>query len=161
MTRRSIGLVTAGLLLSLTAAVAQQNEQDEAQKAQRLETGRITKIDTKKRILTVHTETAPSSTPQPQQPARTGGGSRGGRGRGGVNFPGGSRPTSTSNKDQGKEFKAVVTEKTTIKDGESNISFLTLSVGDHISIQGQPKGNSDDLNATQIKLVHQDDGGRR
>jgi hypothetical protein len=160
MTRRSIGLVTAGLLLSLTAAFAQQNEQDESQKAQRLENGRITKIDTKKRILTVRTETASSSSPQPQQPARSGGGSRGGR-RGGINFPGGSRPTPTSNKDQGKEFKAVVTEKTTIKDGESNISFLTLSVGDHISIQGQPKGNSDDLNATQIKLVHQDDGGRR
>jgi len=158
--------VTAFLALFLVLAVAPAQTASDAQKAQRLEAGRITKIDTKKRILTVRSEVdIPSSnSPSSQDSGRrgggrtgTGGGSAGGGGRGGRrggggSYPGGSRSPSTSTT-QGKEFKAVVSEKTTIKEGDNNISFLNLNVGDRITVQGLPKGNSNDLDATQILLV--------
>jgi hypothetical protein len=139
------------LVLFLTVAPAQAAP--DAQKAQRLEAGRITKIDTKKRILTVRSEVdIPQSGAQRSQDSGRRGGVRvgGGGGRGGRS--GGSRPTSTSTP-QGKEFKAVVSEKTTLKEGDNNISFLNLNVGDRITVQGLPKGSSNDLDATQILLV--------
>ena len=152
--------MTAFLALFLVLTVAPAQTASDAQKAQRLEAGRITKIDTKKRILTVRSEVdIPSNSPSSQDPGRrgggrtgAGGGGRGGRRGGGGNYPGGGRSPSTSTT-QGKDFKAVVSEKTTIKEGDNNISFLNLNVGDRITVQGLPKGNSNDLDATQILLV--------
>ena len=85
----------------------------------------------------------------------------GGRRRGGVGYPGGGggypggggRPTSTSSsQNKGKEFKVIVTDQTAIKDNVTSIGFDLLRVGDRISIQGQPKGKGDDLQATQITV---------
>ena len=80
-----------------------------------------------------------------------GGGMGGGRRRGGMGYPGGGRPSSTS-KPQGKEFKVTVTDQTAIKDNVTTIGFDLLRVGDRISIQGLPKGKGDDLQATQITV---------
>lgn len=154
----TVAILLAYLLLPLTAAHA-QNEQDKTTGgAQRLTTGRITKIDTKKRTLKVRTQADNPTSSTPRQPQ--GSGRRGGRRRsGGIPFPGpggtggGRQPTSTT-KDQGKEFKVTVTDKTVFKDRENSISFLNLNVGDRILIQGFPKGSGDDLEATQITITN-------
>ena len=77
---------------------------------------------------------------------------------GGVGFPtpgggGDGRPSSIP-RNQGKEFKVTVTDKTILKDGENRLSFLNLNVGDRIQILGLPKGNGDDLEATEISLTN-------
>ena len=174
--RRSLTAFAAVFLLTLTAAYAQNQQDKDTDKAQRLTTGRITNIDTKKRILKVRTATGNSeSIPgEPQDPDRrrrndggfpgTGGrsGRTGGR-RGGIGFPGGvgfptpggggdGRPRSTP-RNEGTEFKVTVTDKTVLKDGENRLSFLNLNVGDHIQILGLPKGSGDDLEATEISLT--------
>src|SRR5436309_11987040 len=115
----TVAILLAYLLPPLTAAHA-QNEQDKTTGgAQRLTTGRITKIDTKKRTLKVRTQADNPTSSTPRQPQ--GSGRRGGRRRsGGILFPGpggtggGRQPTSTT-KDQGKEFKVTVTDKTVFK----------------------------------------------
>jgi hypothetical protein len=164
--RRILTIGFASSFLLAAGAYAQKAQDDTAKRAQLLTTGRITKIDTKKKILKVRTENDHSSTAPSQQPqgtgrrGRIGGGGRRGAGRNGGGFPGGSpfpgggggRPTSQP-RDQGKEFKVVVTDKTAIKEGEGSISFLNLNVGDHISIQGLPKGSGDDMEASQITLM--------
>jgi hypothetical protein len=132
--------------------------------AQKLTTGQITKIDTKKKILTVRE--APLNQPSDSGPTSTGnrrggggGGMGGGRRRGGVGYPGGGggypgggRPSSSSTQNKGKEFKVTVTDQTAIKDNVTTIGFDLLRVGDRISIQGLPKGKGDDLQATQITV---------
>ena len=80
----------------------------------------------------------------------------GGRRRGGTGYPypgggGGGRPSPTV-KNQGKEFKVIVTDQTAIKDNVTAIGFDLLRIGDRISIQGLPKGKGDDLQATQITV---------
>ena len=165
MTRMRRTLAIGMTCLLLTVAVYARGRQDKTpSRAQLLTVGRITKIDSKKRVLTVRSENESSSSNssgQPQGSRRRGGRVGAGRRRDGGGFPGGGpfpggnggRPGSTS-KDQGKEFKVVVTDKTAIKEGESSISFLNLNVGDHITIQGLPKGSGPDLEASEIKLNH-------
>jgi len=173
--KRTLTIIVICLFLQ-TAAVYARSQEDKtatpqdktANRAQLLTTARITKIDTKKKILTARTEndhSSSSSIPagEPQGSGRRSG--RGGAGRrrngggfpgGGIPFPGGGgggRPSSTP-KDQGKEFKVVVSDTTAIKEGENSISFLNLNVGDHITIKGLPKGGGSDLEASEITLNH-------
>jgi len=168
--KRTLTIVVICLFLQ-TAAVYSRSQEDKtasqqdktANRAQLLTTARITKIDTKKRVLTARTEndhSSSSSIPagEPQGSGRRSGrgGARRRRNGGGFPFPGGGgggRPSSTP-KDQGKEFKVVVSDTTAIKEGENSISFLNLNVGDHITIKGLPKGGGSDLEASEITLNH-------
>jgi hypothetical protein len=156
---RTLAIVFPCLFLGATAAYAQTGNSKTTDRAQLLTTGRITKIDTKKRTLKVRTVAEATNTSRPQSSGRRGGSGRGGSGRrsGGIGFPipgGGGRGPSTSPKDQGKEFKVIVTDKTAIKNGAESFSFLNLNVGDRISILGLPKGKGDDLEATEITLTN-------
>jgi len=136
------------------ATTAAGNTED----AQRVATGEITKIDVKKKTLTVREAPINPPTNSGQNPNVNrrgnggvgGGGMGGGRRRGGIGYPGG-RPTSTA-KPQGKEFKVTITDQTTIKDNVTSIGFDLLRVGDRIAIQGLPKGKGSDLQATQITV---------
>ena len=68
----TVAILLAYLLLPLTAAHA-QNEQDKTTGgAQRLTTGRITKIDTKKRTLKVRTQADNPTSSTPRQPQGSG-----------------------------------------------------------------------------------------
>jgi len=126
-----------------------------ADQAQLLTTGRIEKIDLKKKVLTVR-NVADGAQSNPD-----GSDSGGlGRGRPGIGLPGsvgfpprrpGRPPVPQAA--QGKEFKVFITDKTDIKNGKDQFSFSSLIVGDHISIQGLPKGSGADLEATQISLT--------
>jgi hypothetical protein len=167
-------LIIAGFLVAVVATYPQNVQDTKSDKsaapsaqsgnttedAQRLATGQITKIDVKKKTLTVREGplNQPADNGQNTNANRRGGGMGGGgmgggRRRGGVGFPGGGggRPTSTA-KPQGKEFKVIVTDQTAIKDNVTTIGFDLLRVGDRISIQGLPKGKGDDLQATQITV---------
>ena len=138
---------------STTAPTTQSGTPEDAQ---RIATGQITKIDVKKRVLTVREgpvnqpENNGQNTTANRRGGMGGGGMGGGRRRGG-GYPGGGRPTSTA-KPQGKEFKVIVTDQTAIKDHVTSIGFDLLRIGDRISIQGLPKGKGDDLQATQITV---------
>jgi hypothetical protein len=170
--KQRLSLTIAGLLLAAIATHAQNAQDTKSDKstpapsaqsgtsedAQRIATGQITKIDAKKKILTVRE--APLNQPDNNgqntntNANRRGGGMGGGMGRGGRRgggYPGGGRPTSTA-KPQGKEFKVTVTDQTAIKDNVTTIGFDLLRVGDRISIQGLPKGKGEDLQATQITV---------
>lgn len=174
--KRTLPLVFTGFLLAALASFGQATQDnkasqesksdkpaqtstlsDVAEDAQRLTTGQITKIDAKKKILTVRE--APLNEPATAAPNSNsnsrnggmGGGGMGGRRRGGMGtgYPGGG---SSTPKPQGKEFKVTVTDKTAIKDSVTSIGFDLLRVGDRISIQGLPKGKGEDLQATQITV---------
>jgi hypothetical protein len=169
--KQRLSLIIAGLLLAAIATYAQNAQDTKSDKskaapnaqsttsedAQRIATGEITKIDVKKKILTVREAALNQPANNGQNPNANrrgggmGGGMGGGRRRGGAGYPGGSRPTSTA-KPQGKEFKVTVTDQTAIKDNVTSIGFDLLRVGDRISIQGLPKGKGDDLQATQITV---------
>jgi hypothetical protein len=172
--KRTIAVAASWLFLA-TPAFAAQNPPDKTQShAELLTSGRITKIDNKKMILTVRNEaegTAERRSPPPADPG-TGGGYPGGRRRGGVGFPGGRFPggggypgggypggggrraPAPAQKDQGKEFKVYVKDDTAISDSDKRLSFSNLVVGDRITIQGLPKGKGDDLEASKITLNH-------
>ena len=164
--KRRLALVASWLFLA-AGAHAQNPPDKPANPAQLLTNGRITKIDSKKMILTVRNEaegaSAPTSQYPPPEPRTRGGGYPGGRRQGGVGFPGGGRfpgggggrrtPSPTA-KDQGKEFKVYVKEDTAIGDADKRLSFSNLVIGDRITIQGLPKGKGDDLEASKITLNH-------
>ena len=164
-------LISTAIILILTSGAHSQNTPSPSKEdAQRLATGQITDINVKKKILTVRAMdlSTPTRTPSDTGTGRRGGGGTGRRGGGGggrgggvgIPFPGGSGgggrggrvpAPAPSSKDQGKKFKVTVTDKTTIKDSTTTISFGLLRVGDRISIQGLPK-KGDDLEATEITV---------
>jgi hypothetical protein len=178
--KRTLSMVFTGLLITGIGGYAQSTQDTKtaqdakagqdvksdkstttaAEDAQRIATGEITKIDAKKKILTVREASLnqPSNSGQNSNASRGGmggGGMGGGRRRGGMGtgYPGGGgRPAPTSSANKGKEFKVTVTDQTAIKDKVTTIGFDLLRVGDRISIQGLPKGKGDDLQATQITV---------
>ena len=171
--KQGLSILIAGLLITATAytqtapepKTGQDSKADKpattttgnAEDAQRVATGEITKIDVKKKILTVREApiNPPATSGQNTNVNRRGnggvggGGMGGGRRRGGTGYPG-SRPSTT--KPQGKEFKVTITDQTAIKDNVTSIGFDLLRVGDRIAIQGLPKGKGSDLQATQITV---------
>jgi len=164
--KRALSILASVLWLAVPGLTAQNSPDKPAGHAELLTTGRITKIDNKKMTLTVRTEAERVTSPRNPQPnPRTGGdGYPGGRRRrGGVGFPGGSRfpepgggrrtPESTT-RDQGKEFKVYLKDDTAIGDADRRLSFSNLVIGDHITIQGLPKGKGADLEASKITLNH-------
>ena len=159
----AVTLLIAGIGFTQVAQETKQPQDSKGEKtaaaedAQRVATGEITKIDAKKKILTVREASIdrPSDSARRdsgQTPNRRGG-TGGGRRRGGVGYPGGGgggrRAPATP---QGKEFKVTVTDQTAIKDKVTTIGFDLLRIGDRISIQGLPKGKGPDLQATQITV---------
>ena len=165
---RTLAVAASSLFLAVAAANAQNPPDKPANPAQLLTNGRITKIDSKKMILTVRNEaegaSAPASRIPPPEPRTRGGGYPGGRRRGGVGFPGGGRfpgpggrdrrTPPPAAKDQGKEFKVYIKDDTAISDADKRLSFSNLVIGDRITIQGLPKGKGDDLEASKITLNH-------
>jgi hypothetical protein len=136
-----------------------------------ISTAYITKIDEKKMRLVVKSD--------PEQPTvavggggspRGGGGGGGGRrGGGGSRGGGGGRrggaspaPTPTASNgtntnaavatpsSKGREFKVSVTKETVVTDGDAQMPFSKLKVGDHVVISGISKGN--DVEADSIQL---------
>ena len=163
--KRAFGIVAFCLGLAVPGITAQNPPDKPASRAELLTTGRITKIDNKKMTLTVRTESEGVTSPRyPQPEPRTGGGGYPGRGRrGGVGFPGGGRfpepgggrrPPESTTKDQGKDFKVYVKDDTAISDADKRLTFSNLVIGDHITIQGLPKGKGADLEASKITLHH-------
>src|SRR5262249_52541115 len=152
--KQRVWLIIACILITAAGAYAQETKTPED--AQRLTTAQITKIDAKKKVLTVRSvpdNEPPAARTPPNGGGRPGGGGRrGGRGGRGGNYPfpggGGGGHPSGSSQNQGKEFKVTVTDKTTIKDSLNSISFGLLRVGDRITIHGLPKKGSSDLEAT-------------
>jgi hypothetical protein len=146
-----IAILCAAVLVILPSAFAQIQED----KVQVVNTARITDINAKKRTLKVKSDVA--DTPPPTQGG--GGGDRrgggvglpgggfpgGGGGRRGGGYPGGgNRPSQP----EGREFKVTLAKEAILKEGDSDIPFSSLKVGDHIVITGNPKGN--DVEATSI-----------
>ncbi len=165
-------LITVFVLVTMIATAFAQSGQSPStpkttspEDAERIETAEITKIDAKKKMLTVRTVVQNTNAPRSRQPqtsgqrrTRGGGGGGGRRGGGGTGFPfpgggGGGRGPAPSSKNQGKQFKVIVSDNTTIKDDVTTISFGLLRVGDHITVHGTPKkGSPDDLQATEITV---------
>jgi len=183
--KRTIALAASWLFLATTPFSAQNApDKPSANRAELLTNGRITKIDSKKMVLTVRTE-AEGSTERRNSPPQEPGAGRypgGGRRRGGVGFPGGGRypggggypgggypgggypgggdpgggrrAPAPASNDQGKEFKVYVKDDTAINDADKRLSLSNLVIGDRITIQGLPKGKGDDLEASKITLNH-------
>jgi hypothetical protein len=132
----------------------------------------ITKIDVKKKRLVVKSDPNQPSVAVAGAAPRGGGGSGGGRrggggGGGGARGGGGRRgggaspaPTATAatgtntaaatTPSKGREFKVSVTKETVVTDGDAQIPFDKLKVGDHIVISGITKGN--DVEAESIQM---------
>ena len=108
-----------------------------AQNAQVMNVVEITKIDSKKMVLSVKSDLAEGASV-----VRGGGLPAGGRGGARGGGYGGAGVVHT------KQFKIYVTKETTLKEGGTAISFGSLKVGDHIAVTGTPKGS--DIEATQI-----------
>jgi len=133
----------------------------------------ITKIDVKKKRLVVKSDpNQPSVAVAGAAPRGGGGGGGGGRrggGGGGVGARGGGgrrggggspTPTATAatgtntaaatTPSKGREFKVSVTKETVVTDGDAQMPFEKLKVGDHIVISGITKGN--DVEAESIQM---------
>jgi hypothetical protein len=159
---RALAIVASCLSLAVLPVTAQNPPDKPTGRAELLTTGRITKIDNKKMTLTVRTESEGVASPRNSPEPRTGGNYPGRRRRGGGGFPGGGRfpepggggrrPPNSTTKDQGKEFKVYVKDDTGISDADRRLAFSNLVVGDHITIQGLPKGKGADLEASKITL---------
>src|SRR5215471_10930544 len=170
--------VCALFLLAIPSAARPQNTSQSAQdktsadksdkvqsdRAQIVGTAEITKIDTKKQMLTVkNIQSASTGNPNGSGAGtrRQGGGGGGGgfpggsgRRRGGYPGGGGGYPPSgggQSQSGQPKEYKVYVTKDTVIKLANADLAFGDLHVGDRIAVSGTPKnGSGGDLQAMTI-----------
>jgi hypothetical protein len=167
--KRRIALLSCFIVAAVFAS-GRLSAQNTASDIRVVSTAFITKIDEKKKKLVVKSD--------PNQPsvavagaAPRGGGGGGGRrggggGGGGVRGGGGRRggggsptPTATATTgtstaattpSKGREFKVSVTKETVVTDGDAQIPFEKLKVGDHIVISGISKGN--DVEAESIQM---------
>jgi hypothetical protein len=103
--------------------------------------GDVTKIDLKKRVLTLRSPFAQISSPTTsgQGGGRRGGGG-GGRGSAGIGGRSIGRP----------EFNVYCTDKTTLKEGDQMITLEDIKVGNEVSVTGTSKGHGGDIEATEV-----------
>jgi hypothetical protein len=160
------------LFIALPTYPQSKSEEKNADRAQVVSNGEITKVDAKKKTLQVKELLPPASTGR----SRTDdGGTRGGRGTtggggrrrsGGVGFPGGGRGGGGGGypggpgggggtTQQAKEYKVFITKDTVMKLAETNIEFSDLHVGDRVTISGFPKGSKGDVEAATITRTFQ------
>ena len=156
--RRSLATALVFLFMTFPAIAEKEGPQatdtsKPTDQAQLLTTGRIAKIDLKKRVLTVRNSAEGEGSNPDGNPDGLGRRRPGIGFPGGVGFPRGPGRPPLPQAAHGMEFKVFITDKTDIKNGKDQFSFSSLIVGDHIAIQGLPKGNGADLEATQISLT--------
>jgi hypothetical protein len=118
--------------------------------------GYLTKIDVKKKELTVNgTEVTPAGQPQKftaeigagvQSGGGRGGGGRGGGGRGG----GGGGRGGRGSEEAARDFSVNVTSDTVIETEKGTLTLNDLRVQDYVVVLGNPKGKS--INATSITV---------
>src|SRR5882724_712383 len=144
MTRASL-VVICGLLLlpagsSILAAQEKKSAKDD-DKEQLVEAGYITKLDLKKKVLSlrgyVSTLPAPNSTP-------TAGGRGGENGRG--RNAGGAGGQEAADPFRG--FKIYFASNTIVQKGATTLTLMDLKVNDFVMIVGNRRGKSDDMDAT-------------
>jgi len=146
MTRASL-VVICGLLLlpagsSILAAQEKKSAKDD-DKEQLVEAGYITKLDLKKKVLSlrgyVSTLPAPNSTPTPG-------------GRGGENGRG-RNAGSPETADPFRGFKIYFASNTVVQKGATTLTLMDLKLNDFVMIVGNRRGKSDDMDATSIMVV--------
>ena len=119
--------------------------------------GYVTKIDLKKKEMTVHgTEVRPAGTPQKFTEAsnlQAPGGSRGGGGRGGSSGGrgGGGGRGSRTPEEADQDFSVKVGPDTMIQTEKGSLTLNDLRVQDYVLVLGTSKGKS--INATSISVT--------
>jgi len=168
--KRKIALLSCFIVAAVFAS-GHLCAQNTASDVRVVSTAFITKIDEKKKKLVVKSDPNQPSVAVAGAAPRGGGGGGGRRGGGGggvgVRGGGGRRggggsptPTATTatgtntaaatTPSKGREFKVSVTKETVVTDGDAQIPFEKLKVGDHIVISGITKGN--DVEAESIQM---------
>ena len=163
------------LLIGAPTLAQSKNDDKNADRAQVVSNGEITKVDAKKKTIQIKELLPPASTGRGNRDGgtRTGGagtgtgGSRrrtggvgfpgsggGGRGGGGGRYPGGPGGGGGTPQ-QAKEYKIFITKDTVMKLAETNIEFSDLHVGDRVTISGFPKGSKGDVEAATITRTFQ------
>lgn len=155
--KRRIALLSCFIVAAVFAS-GRLSAQNTASDVRVVSTAFITKIDEKKKKLVVKSDpNQPSVAVAGAAPRGGGGGVRGGGGRrggGGSPTPTATATTGTSTAattpSKGREFKVSVTKETVVTEGDAQIPFEKLKVGDHIVISGISKGN--DVEAESIQM---------
>ena len=147
--------ILCGLLATVSIGIAASHSlegTDKGDKIPKVISGYITKIDLKKKELTVNgMEVTPAGQPQkftaPVGVQGTGGGRGGGRGgaSGGRGEGGGRTPEEAA-----QDFNVNVTSETIIETEKSTMTLNDLRVQDYVVVLGNPKGKS--INATSITV---------
>ncbi len=169
------------LLIGAPTFAQSKNEDKNADRAQVVSNGEITKIDAKKKTIQIKELLPPASTGRGNRDGGTrtggagtgtggsrrrtggvgfpggGGGGRypGGQGGGGGRYPGGPGGGGGGTPQQAKEYKVFITKDTVMKLAETNIEFSDLHVGDRVTISGFPKGSKGDVEAATITRTFQ------
>lgn len=136
----SLILAMSGLLL---AGQAKSQDKDKTTgKPQVFESGSISKIDAKKRIITVHgvSFSFPGSTPGEPAGPLDGRRGRGGDGR-------------DSEENTIRDMRVFVYADTLIQLGATTLQFEALKEGEQVTIIGASKGKSGDIDALSISVT--------
>jgi hypothetical protein len=155
--------IVCGLLVTTSIGIAASmrlEAADTGDKPPLVVSGYVTKIDLKKKEMTVHgTEVIPAGTPQKFTEARSlqapgggrGGGGRGGSsgGRGGGGGGGGRGSRTPEEADQ--DFSVKVGPDTMIQTEKGSLTLNDLRVQDYVLVLGTSKGKS--INATSISVT--------
>src|SRR5262249_50476953 len=164
------------LLIGAPSFAQSKTDDKNADRAQVVSNGEITKVDAKKKTIQIKELLSPASTGRGNRDGgtrtggagtgtgggrpRTGGvgfsgGGGGGRRGGGGRYPGGPRGGGGTPQQQAKEYKVFITKDTAMKLAETNIEFSDLHVGDRVTISGFPKGSKGDVEAATITRTFQ------
>jgi hypothetical protein len=147
-------LVTAAIWI---AAPLRLESADTGDKSPVVVSGYLTKIDLKKKELTVRgTEVAPASQSQKFTAASSfqgHAGGRGGGGRGGSSGGrgGGSGSGSKTPEEAARDFSVNVTPDTVIQTDKNSLTLSDLRVQDYVVVLGTSKGKG--INATSISVT--------
>jgi len=153
---KSIFTIAFGLLVTAFVGTAVALASDTGDKPPFVVSGYVTKIDLKKKELTVHgTEVTPAGTPQKFTVGRSfqaPGGARGGGGRGGPSGgrDGGTGRGSRTPGEADQDFSIKVSPDTMIQTEKGAMTLNDLRVQDYVVVLGTSKGKS--INASSISV---------
>jgi hypothetical protein len=152
--------IVCGLLVTTSIGIAASmrlEAADTGDKPPLVVSGYVTKIDLKKKEMTVHgTEVIPAGTPQKFTEAsslQAPGGGRGGGGRGGSSGGrgGGGGRGSRTPEEADQDFSVKVGTDTMIETEKGSLTLNDLRVQDYVLVLGILKGKS--INATSISVT--------
>lgn len=151
--------IVCGVMLTASIWIVtplRMNALDVGDKTPLVESGYISKVDLKKKVLTVHGSViSPGAQPQKfkgesDSSSQAPGGGRGGGGRGRGAGRGGGTP-----EEELRNFSVYVHPDTVIQNDKDPLTLDELRVQDYVVVLGTAKGKSINVDATSISVSNQ------